>query len=104
MVVSEDDHAGGATLYSGRDGHTALSVRRTRINVAKPEVALGFGYKPGYVLRLHLKSHHGSTIAHGKKQLEVPPRRVAETSFREVRRYRQHRRELSPMRMTCLAT
>jgi hypothetical protein len=43
-----------------------------------------FGYRPGYILRLHLKAHAGSAIALGKRQLVVPPRRLAETSFREV--------------------
>jgi AraC family transcriptional regulator len=84
VVVAEEDYAGALTLRSGVDERTALTVSRTRINVANPDIGLGFGYRPGYVVRLHLQGHGGSKIAHGKARLEVPPRRVAESSFRRI--------------------
>ena len=84
LIVAEEDYASGTTLWSGAKRDTALSVRRTQIAVANPDVGLGFGYRPGLIIRLHLASHQGSVIAQGQKRLEVPPRRVAETSFRRV--------------------
>jgi hypothetical protein len=66
VVVAEEDYARALTLRSGADERTALTVSRTRIKVANPDIALGFGYRPGYVVRLHLQGHGGSKIAHGK--------------------------------------
>ena len=83
-VIVPEAHYGGATLTSGADEQSALTAQRTRIHMANPNLGVEFGYRPGYILRLHLKAHEGSAIARGKSQLIVPPRRLAETSFREV--------------------
>jgi len=83
VIVSEAEY-GGARLSSGPDEQSSITAQRTRIPIANPRLAVEFGYRPGYILRLHLKAHEGSAIARGKKQLVVPPRRLAETSFREV--------------------
>jgi AraC family transcriptional regulator len=84
VIIAEDDYASGAILCSGTDKHSALSVRRTRINVANPDVALSWGYKPGYVARLHLIASESCTFTQGRRHLAVPPRRPAETCFRDV--------------------
>jgi AraC family transcriptional regulator len=85
IIISEYDYASGAILSSGRDKNSVLSVQRTRVNVANPDVGLGFGYKPGYIVRLHImETAVSSAINQGNKHVAVPPRRRAETSFRTV--------------------
>jgi AraC-like DNA-binding protein len=84
LVVAEDDYASGAILYSGPDRRTALSVRRTRIAAANPDVALGWGYRPGYVARIYLKPHPNCAFTQGNRRHAILPRRFGETSFRDV--------------------
>jgi AraC family transcriptional regulator len=84
VVVSEDDYASGPIFFSGADPWSALSVRRSRITAANPDMALSWGDKPGYVVRLYLAAAEGCTIVQDGKTVSVPPRRASETSFREV--------------------
>jgi len=84
IVIAEDDYASGAILFSGADRRSALSVRRTRITASNPEVALGWGYKPGQVVRLYLKTHPNCSFSHGNRRITVPPRYTGEASFRET--------------------
>src|SRR5271154_5669491 len=83
VIISEDDYAAGAILSSGPDKNSALSVQRTRVNVANPDVALSFGYRPGYIGRIHLiASAASSGFSQSVKHIASPPRQQAETSFR----------------------
>jgi AraC family transcriptional regulator len=84
VVIAEDDYARGPVFSSGADQPSALSVRRTRISAADPEVSLSWGAHPGYVVRLYLAAADGCTIIQDKKVVPVPPRRALETSFRGV--------------------
>lgn len=84
-MLSEERYVVGRVMRSTGQGDQRLSVRRTRVPGADPDLAVTWGGVEGTLARLALVSQPTNEIRQGRRSVILPARAGLETSLWNVR-------------------